>query len=94
MSKRVRKRRHAQRIHFSRRAEERLGYPLNVKAVIGIRAAIRSESAELLRVKREARLSFWRVQVKSSTAIIVYSHETEEVVTLLTEEMWRERGEH
>ncbi len=94
MSKRVRKiRRQSQRIHFSRRSEERLGYILNVKAVIRIREAIRSETAELLHVKRGVRLSFWRVPVKSGTAIVVYSHETEELVTLLTETMWKERSQ-
>ena len=92
MSKRVHKiRRQSQRIHFSRRSEERLGYILNVETVIKIREAIRSETAELLHVKRGVRLSVWRVSVKSGTIIVVYSHETEELVTLLTEEMWKER---
>ena len=90
-SKRARKiHRHAQRIHFGRRAEERLGYALNVEEVIHIRELVRTETAELL-FKPNLRFSMWRVPVKSGTIIVVYDHETKELVTVLSEAMWEER---
>ncbi len=90
-SSRVRKiHRHAQRIHFCRRSEERLGYVIGVEEVIRIRKDIREGTAELL-YEPNARLSMWRVPIHIGTAVVVYDNVTEELVTVITEAMWAQR---
>jgi hypothetical protein len=89
MNSRLRKvKQNAQRIHFSKRAQARLGYELTSAEVRGLYSSIRSGVAELVAHPKE-RLSLYRVYINSRSMIVVYDNETEEMVTLLTEEIWQ-----
>jgi hypothetical protein len=88
-SKHLRKvKRLAQRIHFARRASERLGYELSGAEVIDIRRQVQAGTGELL-TRPSDRLVLYRISANGRGMIVVYDNETEELVTMLTEEIWQ-----
>lgn len=91
MSKQVKLKRNAQRIHFRRRVFERLGYEIRPEEVGKIKQEIRSGTGELL-TRPNKRLSLWRIEVGNRKGfVVVYDAETEELVTLMTDSIWQEQ---
>jgi hypothetical protein len=79
----------AQQSHFKRRARERLGYALNQTAISGIRNSVQGEHGTLL-AQPSLRISIWSVRYGERDLVVVYDHETEELVTLITTGMYQE----
>lgn len=79
----------AQQSHFFKRAQERLGYSLSKTAISGLRNAVRGKHGTLL-AQPSLRISIWSVRYGERDLVVVYDHETEELVTLMTTGMYQE----
>ena len=91
MSKHRKLKRNAQRIHFRRRARERLGYDIPQEEVIRIKREIQNDTGDFITRPNE-RLSLWRVKIGNRGGfVVVYDAETEELVTMLTDGIWQEQ---
>lgn len=91
MSRAKKLKRQAQRIHFQRRAKERLGYEIPPSEVKRIKREIQSGTGQLL-TRPNRRLSLWRVKVgKREGFVAVYDADTEELVTLMTDSVWQKQ---
>ena len=91
MSKQVKLKRHAQRIHFRRRVLERLSYEIHPNEVKRIKKDIQSGTGKLV-TRPNRRLSLWRVKIGNREGfIVVYDAETAELVTLMTDSVWQKQ---
>lgn len=81
--------RSAQRKHFKKRAEERLGFALPETTISSIRSAVEAERGTLL-ARPSLRIGVWRVRHAERDLVVVYDYETEELVTLMTTGMYQE----
>jgi len=81
-------RKSAQRRHFLRRAQERLGYDLSGDELIAVRRSILSGMATLI-IRPVEHLGVYRVPMRGRDMVVVYDYHTKEMVTMLSEGMWQ-----
>lgn len=81
----------AQQKHFRERVKERFGLDLDIPEWSDVLVAILTNRAEML-ARPSLRTSMWRVTLFGTPVVVVFDHETLEMVTIITEEMWAERS--
>jgi len=90
MSKELKRRRYAQRLHFQRRVMERLGFELSQEEITAIKTDIQTGILTSMATPVE-RLEIYRVNIGERSCVVVYDKETRELATFLTNEMWQAR---
>lgn len=81
--------REAQRIHFQRRAVERLGVALNRDEIQQIVTFIQSGDAQL--IDGEPGFTRWGVSIRGVDCVVVFDEKTKQLVTVLHREWLEEK---
>jgi len=79
-----------QMAHARKRAIERFNIPLSQKSCNVIANKIRSQDPTCIRLKVVSfAASVWRIEWEGQELIVVYDRTTNALVTVLTEDMWK-----
>lgn len=81
---------YAQRAHFKRRLEERLGITINRFQRKEIIANIKANRYKFLK-RQSSRVTIWEIVLNGQAFVAVYDSIREELVTVLTMEMYKEK---